>query len=390
MNLFSRLEQLNKDEATRLSPSACFSTNAIRRTNDNKNGHRQQFALDADRVLHSRAYTRYIDKTQVFCLVSNDHITHRVLHVQLVSRVARTIGRFLHLNEDLIEAIALGHDIGHPPFGHDGEHFLSDLCTENNLPPFQHNIQSVRFLDNLERKGKGWNLAVQTLDGILCHDGEIHNRRISQTGDYSFSSFDNKLIQKTNDKKVNLQPMTLEGCVVRLADTVSYIGRDIEDAILLGLVDRHDLPKECTKLLGDTNGSIVYNLVTDLITQSHVTKPGLPIEEDNYIGFSKDISNALNELKNFNYTNIYLNPTIKIDLPLIEACYTNLFNYYLNHLANMNKKSELQVDLMSDMKEGYISEHPPAAMVCDFIAGMTDDFFLKQAKEIGCQVPIKR
>ncbi len=390
MNLFSRLEQLNLDEVTRLSPSACFSTNAIRRTNDNKNGHRQQFALDADRVLHSRAYTRYIDKTQVFCLISNDHITHRVLHVQLVSRVARTIGRFLHLNEDLIEAIALGHDIGHPPFGHDGEHVLSSLCIENNLPPFQHNIQSVRFLDHLERKGKGWNLAVQTLDGILCHDGEIHNRRISHTGDYSFSLFDKKLQQKVNDKKFHLQPMTLEGCVVRLADTVSYIGRDIEDAILLGLVDRQDLPKECVKLLGDTNGSIVYNLVTNLITQSLVTRPGSPIEEENYIGFSEDISNALNELKKFNYTKIYLNPTIKIDLPLIEDCYTKLFNYYLEHLDNTNKKSELQVDLMSDMKERYISEHPPAAMVCDFIAGMTDDFFLKQAKEIGCQVPIKR
>lgn len=390
MNLFSRLEQLNLDEVTRLSPSACFSTNSIRRTNDNKNGHRQQFALDADRVLHSRAYTRYIDKTQVFCLISNDHITHRVLHVQLVSRVARTIGRFLHLNEDLIEAIALGHDIGHPPFGHDGEQFLSNLCNENSLPPFQHNIQSVRFLDHLERKGKGWNLAVQTLDGILCHDGEIHNRRISHTGAYSFSSFDNKLFQKANDKNFNLQPMTLEGCVVRLADTVSYIGRDIEDAILLGLIKRQDLPKECVKLLGDTNGAIVYNLVTDLITQSHVTKPGLPIEEENYIGFSEDISNALNELKKFNYTNIYLNPTIKIDLPLIEDCYSNLFNYYLDHLANTNKKNELQVDLMSDMKEEYIAEHPPAAMVCDFIAGMTDDFFLKQAKEIGCQVPVKR
>ena len=390
MNLLSRLEQLNLDENTRLSPSACFSTSAIRRNKDNKIGHRQQFALDADRVLHSRAYTRYIDKTQVFCLVSNDHITHRVLHVQLVSRVARTIGRFLHLNEDLIEAIALGHDIGHAPFGHDGEHFLSSLCIENNLPPFQHNVQSVRFLDNLERKGKGWNLAVQTLDGILCHDGEIHNRRISHSGDYSFSSFDDKLKQKANDKKFNLQPMTLEGCVVRLADTVSYIGRDIEDAILLGLVNRQDLPKECVKLLGDSNGSIVYNLVTDLITQSHVTKPGTPIKNENYIGFSEDISNALNELKKFNYTNIYLNPRIKVDLPLIEICYKNLFNYYLHHLANTNKKSELQVDLMTDMKEGYISQHPPAAMVCDFIAGMTDDFFLKQAQEIGCQVPVKK
>lgn len=388
--LFQHLDQLNIDESRRLSPVACFSNQSLRRHQENRTGYRQNFALDADRVLHSRAYTRYIDKTQVFCLISNDHITHRVLHVQLVARVARTIGRFLKLNEDLIEAIALGHDIGHPPFGHDGEYALSDLCIQNGLPPFQHNIQSVHFLDTLERKGQGWNLSIQTLDGILCHDGEIHNQRLSNTDDHRLESFDAKLKQKESDKQYNLQPMTLEGCVVRLADTVSYIGRDIEDAIVLELIKREDIPGDCTKLLGNTNGSIVYNLVTDLIANSQVCEPGTENKGENYVGFSKEISEVLLKLKQFNYESIYLNPVIKKDLPLIKECYRDLFEYYLEHLENSNKQSKLQVDLMSDLGEEYKTKHSTAAMVRDFMAGMTDDYFLQQAKAIGCAIPTKK
>ena len=122
---------------------------------DSAAGYRQAFSLDSDRILHSRAYTRYIDKTQVFYLIPNDHITHRVLHVQLVSKIARTIGRFLRLNEDLIEAIALGHDIGHTPFGHEGERYLSELCQKAGIGYFLHNVQSIQFLDRVERKGQG-------------------------------------------------------------------------------------------------------------------------------------------------------------------------------------------------------------------------------------------
>ncbi len=374
----------------RLSPNACFSTSAFRRREEELKGHRQNFALDADRILHSRAYTRYIDKTQVFCLVSNDHITHRVLHVQLVSRIARTIGRFLHLNEDLIEAIALGHDIGHPPFGHDGEYILSDLCVAEGLPQFRHNIQSVRFLDRLEKKGKGWNLAIQTLDGILCHDGEIHNNRLIPTEQYSITHFEQKLSQKENNPKHTVFPMTLEGCVVRLADTVAYIGRDIEDALILKLIERTDLPKESVELLGNTNGSIVYNLVTDIITHSHVTAPGEKSDKQNYIGFSNEVSEALQGLKNFNYEHIYFNPKIKKDLPLIKDCYARLFAFYLEHIEHKNKKEKLQVDLMSNMDQEYLASHPPAAKVRDFMAGMTDKFFISQAKEIGCKVPLKQ
>ena len=149
--LLDQKERLDGFEQNHLSGYATLSRDGIRRHQQGQTGHRQAFALDADRILHSKAYTRYIDKTQVFYMVSNDHITHRVLHVQLVSKIARTIGRFLRLNEDLIEAIALGHDIGHPPFGHDGEKVLSVLCSEHGFPPFQHNVQSIHFLEHLER-----------------------------------------------------------------------------------------------------------------------------------------------------------------------------------------------------------------------------------------------
>lgn len=380
-------EHLRVQEESGLSPLAARSLEGIRRNEEQLQGYRQNFAQDADRILHSRAYTRYIDKTQVFCLVRNDHISHRVLHVQLVSRIARTMGRYLFLNEDLIEAISLGHDIGHPPFGHGGESILSDLCVEYGLPPFQHNIQSIRALEKLERKGKGWNLCLQTLDGILCHDGEVHQERISHAPLKEFNELDLKIALKSANPALDLQPMTLEGCVVRMADTVAYIGRDIEDAIILGLVQRSDLPDRCTSLLGKTNGSIVYSLVTDLIRHSSVPRPSRDDSADPVsVGFSDEVADALKELKEFNYRNIYLAPETQEYLPLIETCYRNLFEYYLGHLEQGTNGS-LEVDLLDDLDRSYVERQPAAARVRDFIAGMTDDFFLRQAASIGCQIP---
>lgn len=385
-DLLPTLEHLNKMEEQRLSFSAIRSTQAVRRKKESLPGYRQAFALDADRIIHSRAYTRYIDKTQVFCLVSNDHITHRVLHVQLVSRIARTIGRFLGLNEDLIEAIALGHDIGHAPFGHEGENYLAELCIKHGIAPFQHNIQSVRFLDHLERKGRGWNLSLQTLDGILCHDGEIHANRITPNPNKDFTVHDQELTQKQNDASAKLVPMTFEGCVVRMADTVAYIGRDIEDAILLGLIRREDIPKSCRKVLGSSNGDIVYTLVTDLIANSFI--PDSIDDSKGHIGFSDNIGEQVLELKQFNYSNIYLHPKTKQNLPLIKNCYQSLFSHYLEYLQT--GKTTASVDIMTDMSPRYLSTHSPAAMVCDYISGMTDDFFIKQAAAIGCEVPQKQ
>lgn len=370
---FIRIE-LNEKEAKILSPYATLSNDAVRRKEEASldSGYRQSFAVDADRILHSLAYTRYIDKTQVFSFAKNDHITHRVLHVQLVSKVARTIGRYLGLNEDLIEAIALGHDIGHTPFGHDGETFLSELCKTSGIGFFQHNIQSVHFLEKVEKKGIGWNLCLQTLDGILCHDGETHNRQLAPDREKSFDTLETEMAEKTIDPKRVLTPMSLEGCVVRMADTVSYIGRDIEDAIRLDIIRRSDLPEKVTAFLGDTNGTIVYNLVTDLIQNSH---------EKPFLSFSPDISNALKNLKEFNYNYIYLNPRLKKNAGVIRKLFQHLFAAYIDDLDHKRRKSVIYSNFLADMSESYIENSSTEEIVRDFIAGMTNRYFLEQCPE---------
>ncbi len=386
--LLDQKERLDGLEQNNLSRFATLSRDGIRRFQQGQTGHRQAFALDADRILHSKAYTRYIDKTQVFYMVSNDHITHRVLHVQLVSKIARTIGRFLRLNEDLIEAVALGHDIGHPPFGHDGEGVLSKLGMEYGLPPFQHNVQSIQFLEHLERRGRGWDLTLQTLDGILCHDGEIHSRSLQPNRNKDFGVFDRELADKSGNPELELMPMTLEGCVVRLCDTIAYVGRDIEDAIELNLIKRGDIPVGCRKVLGETNGTIVYHLVEDLIVNSLAAGEGLELARDG-IGFSPEVSDSLKELKEFNYRHIYMNPAIKMDLPKIQDCYRVLFETYMDDVEQQNKGSAIFTEKLNTMAADYLESQPAPVKVRDFIAGMTDDYFLKEAALHGCAIPEK-
>jgi dGTPase len=366
-------EELTRREASILSPDATLSTAAIRRRPEEKveRGHRQHFSLDADRILHSLAYTRYIDKTQVFYLIDNDHITHRVLHVQFLSKIARDIGRFLRLNEDLIEAVALGHDIGHAPFGHDGERYLSAICERSGIGGFQHNVQSVRFLDRIERKGRGWNLSIQVLDGIICHDGEIHEVSLRPQPGKTFADLDREMELKTSDPEANLTPMSLEGCVVRLADTISYIGRDIEDAIRLNLISREEIPANCASLLGTTNGAIVYNLVEDVIKQS--------MDRD-AVGFSREVSEALRELKAFNYARIYQNPKIKGEVDKIGRLVETLFELYLEDFAQDNRESDLFTGFLDGMSKEYTDSNKPAEVVRDFIAGMTDEYFMRQCQ----------
>jgi dGTPase len=362
---------LNQRETAIFSKRATFSAQARRREKEEHllSGYRQAFSVDADRILHSRAYTRYIDKTQVFYLIQNDHITHRVLHVQLVSKIARTIGRFLALNEDLIEAIALGHDIGHAPFGHDGERFLSEICREHGIGYFLHNVQSIQFLDRVERKGRGWNLCLQTLDGILCHDGEIHNQVLQPQPDKTFEVFDQELAAKHTDPDTDLGPMTLEGCVVRIADTISYVGRDIEDAIRLEVIRRSDLPSRSARRLGDTNGKIVYNLVADVIEVSY---------QKLYVAFSPEVSEALRELKAFNLERIYLNPKIKPHTARIRTLFAAVFEQFLKELETQPESSVIFSQFLKDMSPEYVQQHCNAEVVRDFIAGMTDQYFLRQ------------
>lgn len=366
--------QLDKEEKNILSPWACLSVDALRRNQEDNitHGHRQNFSLDTDRILHSLAYSRYIDKTQVFYLVRNDHITHRVLHVQLVSKISRTIGRLLRLNEDLIEAISLGHDIGHAPFGHDGEKFLSNLSLSYGLGNFLHNIQSVRALEKIERKGKGWNLSLQVLDGILCHDGELHSQKLYPNKDKDFKDLNREIEEKENDPSHGIFPMTIEGCVVRMSDTISYIGRDIEDAIRLGLIKRDDLPNNCKLVLGDTNGTIVYTLVEDLVSKS-LNKP--------YICFSPEVSSALNELKEFNRSEIYRSEISWKQTSKIELMFKLLFENYFNALEKEQEESVIYREFLKDMSSEYRDNTSNAQVVRDFIAGMTDEYFLTQCRK---------
>ena len=379
----SELRQiLERQEETWLSPYATRSIQASRRHFEESvaRGHRQEFAVDADRILHSRAYTRYIDKTQVFYLVDHEHISHRVLHVQLLSKIARTIGKFLRLNEDLLEAIALGHDIGHPPFGHDGERILSVLCQAHGIGPFLHSIQGVRFLDRLEKTGRGLNLSLQVLDGILCHDGETHLERLSPQRDKTFAHLEEEIRSKTADPELSLKPMTLEGCVVRLADTISYIGRDLEDAITLSLVRREELPPEVAGRLGRTNGAIVYSLVTDLLRHSF---------DKNYVGYSPEVGALLKQLKEFNYQRIYDNPRIKDQTSKIEALCQRLFHRFLEDLAQDRRDSPIYQDFLATLDPPYRESHQPAEIVRDFLASMTDAYFLRTSQELFFPQPLR-
>lgn len=373
-NINNIIRELDELECQRLSRYATPSGQGTRRRPNkvSASDYRQAFSLDVDRILHSQSYTRYIDKTQVFSLIKDDHITHRVLHVQLVSKIARTIGRFLRLNEDLIEAIALGHDIGHTPFGHDGERNLTTLCHDHGIGYFLHNIQSVQFLDQVERKGDGWNLCLQTLDGILCHDGEIHNQTLKPNTDKSFDKLDKEMYEKKLNPALQLTPMTLEGCVVRMADTISYIGRDIEDAIRLKIIKRIDLPVASKKQLGDTNGTIVFNLVTDVIQNSH---------NKDHVAFSSNISEALKTLKKFNIDRIYMNPKIKTESNKIKTLFQFLFERYLDDLRKDRRQTVIFKRFLEGKNDSYIQGHQPEEIVRDFIAGMTDQFFIHQAPE---------
>jgi dGTPase len=373
---------LDRQEETWLSPYATRSVQASRRRYEERiaEGHRQNFAVDADRILHSRAYTRYIDKTQVFYLIEHEHISHRVLHVQLLSKIARTIGKFLRLNEDLLEAIALGHDIGHPPFGHDGERILSAICRSQGVGPFLHSVQGVRFLDRLEKNGRGLNLSLQVLDGILAHDGESHLERLAPHREKTFADLEEEIRRKQAEPDLDLKPMTLEGCVVRLADTISYIGRDLEDAITLNLVRREDLPEDVAQGLGRTNGAIVYSLVADLITHSY---------DKNYVGYSPEVGSLLKKLKEFNYQRIYNNERIKEETPKIEGLFERLFATFLADVQEEQRHSPIWTDFLAAMEPGYLRAHQPAEIVRDFLSSMTDAYFLHRSQELFFPRPLR-
>jgi len=369
-DLFEKLRHLNLRREASLAPVSTGSEEGIRRQAEEEDI-RPSFSRDTDRIIHSRSYTRYIDKTQVFYFVENDHITHRVLHVQLVSKIARQIGRSLGLNEDLIEAIALGHDIGHAPFGHTGEKLLSKICEENGIGKFCHNVQSVISLDHIEH----WNLTLQVLDGILCHNGETHEQVLKPDRGKTWDDHDREIQSMIRGNPGNY-PMTLEGCVVRISDTISYIGRDLEDAIMVGLIERDEVPDRCAEVIGNENRDIVNTLIIDVIENSW---------ECDYISLSKEVAEALDEFKRFNYEKIYENPVVNREVDKIEKMFRLMFGEFLHDLEADKRDSRIfqhHIDLIKDKNPAYADETSNAEIVRDFIAGMTDKYFSDTMMEL--------
>lgn len=355
-----------------LSEYACKSQDAILLKKD-KDDIRPIFFRDIDRIIHSLGYTRYIDKTQVFSFTRNDHITHRVLHVQLVSKIARTIGRSLKLNEDLIEAIALGHDIGHSPFGHKGEKFLNDICIKENIGYFCHNAQSVRVLRDLENL----NISLQTLDGILAHNGEILINKYKYNQSKTENDFINDLNNtfKEYDYSKKIVPMTLEASVVRLSDVIAYIGRDVEDAIKIGIINRNDLPVSITNVLGDNNSKIVDTLIKDIIINSF---------EKPFLTFSDEVFSALMELKDWNYKYIYASYEANKYQDIVKKLFNDLYYCYLDKIeknnnlsSNLSESERNLFDFINQKDNNTCIKRS----VIDYIAGQTDQYFLNECKE---------
>ena len=330
---------------------------------------RPNYFRDIDRILHSLSYTRYNDKTQVYSNNDNDHISKRIIHVQLVSKIARTIGRALKLNEDLIEAIALGHDLGHVPFGHTGEHILNKISLEVNEGLFMHNVQSVRNLMFLENNGLGKNITVQVLDGILCHNGEKLQKKYKyQVKNKETFLKDYELCYKDKKFASNLTPMTLEACVVRISDIIAYIGRDLEDSVELGILNKKDIPNNIVNVLGDDNTSIVNNLILDIINNS-IDKP--------FIELSDEVYNTLNELIKFNYENIYNKANSEDMLEEYEFMFRVVFKKCLYILNNNIVDNNIFKHFLNHMSEEY-KKNSNERIVIDYIAGMTDSYFVNE------------
>ena len=363
-----------KKEAN-LSMYATKSSSGIRLMKENLDDDiRPNFYHDIDRIIHSLSYTRYMNKTQVFSFNTNDHISKRIIHVQLVSKIARTIGRALNLNEDLIEAIALGHDIGHTPIGHTGEAILNEISMRELGCMFNHNIQSVRNYLTIERNGNGSNLTIQTLDGIMCHNGEMPlniYEPSTKTKEEFIKEYEECYTNKETLKRI--RPMTLEGCVVRISDIIGYIGRDIEDAISIGILKREDVPDNIKKVLGTTNKEIVNTIILDIVSNS-INKP--------YIKLSDQVFKAIFDLKAFNYKYIYSKANTKEQLEYYKKGMNLLFSKYLSDLENNNYESEIYRIFLDDMNSKYKENNSNKRIVIDFIAGMTDDYFMKQVDKI--------
>ena len=340
---------------------------------DKANLWRPAFVRDAEKILHLPAYNRYADKTQVFSFYRNDDITRRALHVQLVSRIARNIGAVLGLNLDLIEAIALGHDIGHTPFGHAGERYLSEILEERTGCAFNHNVHSVRVLDVIYKR----NISLQTLDGILCHNGEFELKRYAPEPLAGFEEFDRKFEGCYTGGKAAIDaliPATLEGCVVRLSDIIAYLGKDRQDARLARIIDE-DTSFSKTGI-GYANADMINNLIVDIIEHSY-GKDCISLSEQAYEG--------LKTAKSENYRFIYNNPAISDKYEhTVRPMFRQTFERILDDLTSGDDGTFVHRHHIGHIEQyvkfyggaGYAENESAEFIAADYIASMTDDYFI--------------
>ncbi len=323
-------EELERQEHRKLNPKAAFADRSRGRPRfepDREEDVRTCYQRDIDRIVHSKAFRRLMHKTQVFLQPEGDHYRTRMTHTLEVSRIASTITRALGLNEDLAEAIAMGHDLGHTPFGHAGEAALSACLGK----PFRHNEQSLRVVDFLERDGAGLNLTQEVRDGILCHTGE-----------------------KWAD--------TLEGRIVRRCDQIAYVNHDIDDAIRAGILSNDDIPKAISNLLGTNHSARINSLVIDTIRTSR---------EAGTVCLSPEMDKALRDLRSFMFERVYRNPIAKGEESKAKAMLARLYEYYINHPEAL--PADFQPQLSFEGME---------RTVCDYIAGMTDNYAVDKYTEI--------
>ena len=330
---------------------------------------RPPFVHDIDKIMHCPYYNRYTDKTQVFSLIRNDDITRRSLHVQLVSRVARTIGRALHLNLDLIEAIALGHDIGHPPFAHAGEVYLDELYRQYTGRRFSHNIHSVRVLDQIFP----FNISLQTLSGIAGHNGEIELAEYRPEPVESFAQFDEIIERCYQDKRQAnlLQPSTLEGTVVRISDIIAYLGKDRQDAARVGVLEESAFDNTH---IGTINAEIINNLIVNLVENSY-GKPYLKLDQQHF--------QALKAAKRENNSLIYQNAAKQAKLDtIVRPMMAEIYGQLLDDLQNSRTNSPIFTHHIHYINQSHYPrvtpylQTEPNQLVVDYIASMTDDYFI--------------
>ena len=323
-------EELERQEHKRLNPLAAFadqSKGRPRYEEPREEDVRTCYQRDIDRIVHSKAFRRLVHKTQVFLQPEGDHYRTRMTHTLEVARIASTITRALGLNEDLAEAIAMGHDLGHTPFGHAGEVALTQCLGK----PFKHNEQSLRVVDVLEKDGMGLNLTYEVRNGILCHTGDPW-------------------------------PDTLEGQIVRRSDQIAYVNHDIDDAIRAGILSNDDIPHAITDILGHTHSLRINTLVTDAIATSR---------EAGCVMLSPPVEKALKDLRSFMFEHVYRNPVAKAEESKAKAMLAKLFEHYMKYPEHLPE--DFHPQLSFDGME---------RTVCDYIAGMTDNYAIDKYTEI--------